>query len=80
MEAISVPSPPRSTPMMSSLRSLLYPDRSMAAGTLLMTWLRTTPSSRSRPSSAPRIHTWSPSSCLILPTKIKKNTKVNSRE
>ena len=35
---------------------------------------------RSRPSRAPRIHTWSPSSCLILPTKIKKNTKVNSRE
>ena len=80
MEAIRVPRPPTFTPTISSRRSLLYPDRSMAAGTLLMTWLTSTPMSRSRPAIAPPIQVWSASSCFKLPTKIKKNTKVRIRE
>ena len=49
MDAISVPSPPRLTPMISADRSSVNPDSSSAAGTLLITWLAATPARTSCP-------------------------------
>ena len=43
MEAISVPSPPRLVPTMSDEYSSVKPERSSAAGTLLMIWLERIP-------------------------------------
>ena len=49
MEAISVPRPPRFVPTMSSGYLSVKPDRSSAAGTLLMIWLERTATMRSCP-------------------------------
>ena len=48
MDAISVPGPPRLTPMISADRFSVNPDSS-AAGTLLITWLAATPARTSCP-------------------------------
>ena len=48
MDAISVPGPPRLTPMISADRFSVNPDSS-AAGTLLITWLEATPARTSCP-------------------------------
>ena len=49
MEAISVPSPPKFTPSKSCFKSLENPDNNNAAGTLLITWLATSPTKSSLP-------------------------------
>ena len=49
MEAMSVPSPPRFTPMISGLKLSVNPESRSAAGTLLISWLDRMPTIHSFP-------------------------------
>ncbi len=80
MDAIRVPRPPRFVPMISAAVSSVNPDRSRAAGTLLVTCEARTATSTSRPA---RMACSQPEKAGMrprLPMKTKNATKVSSRE
>ena len=77
--ATGVPRPPTSTPSSSSPALSVKPERSRAAGTLLMTWLASRAAQYSRPASSFRSRASTASSRARFPAKTKKATKVSSR-
>ena len=78
--AMGVPRPPISTPSTSSRPASVKPERSRAAGTLLITWL----ARRETPYSRPRISllkaSLTPGIRARFPEKRKKAAKVRSRK
>ena len=80
MEAMRVPRPPRFTPMSRGRASSVKPERSRAAGTLLITWLARTETSSTWPDRAEVRKFWKAGTLPRLPMNTKKARKVSSRE
>ena len=66
--------------MMSPSTFWVKPDSRSAAGTLLVTWLASTDTSTSRPAMICRSQSEKAGTRPRLPMKMKKATKVSSRE
>ena len=80
MEAIRVPSPPRLVPTIRASHSEVKPERSKAAGTLLMTWLAHTAVTSSWPEMACSSSERKAGTRPMFPIKTKNAAKVSSRD
>lgn len=80
MEAISVPSPPRLVPIMRAAHLFVNPDKSSAAGTLLITWLLRIATSISFPSRMEVRKSQKSVRRPMLPMKMKKKINVAKRQ
>ena len=79
-DAMSVPRPPRFTPVRSAGAFSVNPARRIAAGTLLITWLARMPAQSSLPSTREDRRPLISGIRFTLPMKIKKHTKVSRRK
>ena len=79
MDAISVPRPPKLQPMIRLCHCDVNPERSRAAGTLLMIWLVITETIYTRPFKTEKRKFLTGSILAKFPTKMKNAKKVPSR-
>ena len=79
-EAISVPRPPKLTPVKSAGISREKSASRMAAGTLLMTWLVRMPAHSSRPLTSAVKSASTAGMRFKFPIKMKKHRKVSSKK
>jgi hypothetical protein len=79
-DAMIVPSPPRLLPMIKLPVSDVKLDKSTAAGTLLMTWLKRMAATASLDITTSEMNWLTTLILPKLPEKIKKQIKVSNRE
>lgn len=75
-----MPRPPRFTPVTRAEKSLLNPDKRIAAGTLLMIWLVRIPVRSSLPCTAEMRNSLTYGIRFIFPINTKKHKNVKSKK